>query len=82
MIQAPVANVIKLFTAVIYEFSKEASVCPWKGFPYYSNKHSSFVRKFINYRQKSFITLAPGVSVENPSQTKVGVGSNYSYTHF
>ncbi len=34
-----------------------SSVCPRRAFPAYSNKHSSLLRKFINYGQKSFITL-------------------------
>jgi hypothetical protein len=37
----PGANVIKLFTAVIYGFS---------------------LRKSVNYRQKSFITLGPALA--------------------
>jgi hypothetical protein len=32
-------------------------------FPAYSNKHSSLVRKLINYVQKSFITLTPRLRV-------------------
>ncbi len=32
----------------------------WKGFP---GTNTSLLRKFVNYRQKSFITLSPGVNV-------------------
>jgi hypothetical protein len=39
------------------------SVCPLQAFPAYSNKYSILVQKFVNYGQKSFITLAPGVGV-------------------
>jgi hypothetical protein len=35
------------------------SVCPWQAFPAYSNKLSSLIQKFVNYGQKSFITLGP-----------------------
>ncbi len=32
---------------------------PCKVFPAYSNKHSSLVRKFVDYGQKSFMKLIP-----------------------
>jgi hypothetical protein len=40
-------------------FARRYSFSPRQAFPVHSNKHSSLVRKFINYGQKSFITLAP-----------------------
>ncbi len=40
-------------------FVVSLSVCPRQAFPNQFNKHSSLVWKFINYGQKSFITLAP-----------------------
>jgi hypothetical protein len=46
-------------------FAMRLSVCPWQAFPDYSNKHSSLGQKFINYRQKSFITLTPGGQSSN-----------------
>ncbi len=33
----PVQNVIKLFKVVIYEYLQEVSVCPWQGYPFYTN---------------------------------------------
>jgi hypothetical protein len=36
-------------------------VSPLQAFPAYSNKYSSLAQKFVNYGQKSSITLAPGV---------------------
>ncbi len=39
------------------------SVCPWQAFPDYSNKHTSLVQKFVNYGQKSSITLTPKANV-------------------
>ena len=41
------------------------NVFNWQAFVVYSNKHSSLVRKYVNYGQKSVITLAPGVTVIN-----------------
>ncbi len=55
------ANVKKLLTSVNYEFLRLASICPWQALRALSNKHSSLVRKLVNYGQKSFITLGPGV---------------------
>ncbi len=39
------------------------SICSWQAFQAQSNKHSSLLRKFIDYRQKSFKTLATGRNV-------------------
>jgi hypothetical protein len=39
-------------------FGINLSFCPWQAFQAYSNKHTSLVQKFVNYRQKSFITYA------------------------
>jgi hypothetical protein len=46
--------------SVIYSFRNKLEFCPRKASPAYSNKHSTLVRKFVNYGQKSFITLFPG----------------------
>ncbi len=54
------ANAIKLFTSPSIEtFEISQSVCPWQVFQIQSNKHSSLLRKLVNYLQKSFITLGP-----------------------
>ncbi len=56
-------NVIKLFTVVIYKFSYPRVFVRigWKSLS--GDDHSDVLRKFVNYGQKSFITLAPGVIV-------------------
>ncbi len=38
-------------------------MCQTKLEKHASEKHSSLLRKFVNYGQKSFITLAPGLRV-------------------
>ncbi len=53
----------KIWLIKISNFVISQSVCLWQAFPSQSNKHSSFARKFVNYGQKSFITLGPGVNV-------------------
>jgi hypothetical protein len=59
----PGANVTKVFTSIIYQFSQWAqSLCPWQGVQAKSNNHSSLLRKFPNYRLKVFTTLGPGNS--------------------
>jgi hypothetical protein len=59
LVAGPGPNVIKLFVRNLRIFVKSLSVCPRQAFPAESNKHSSLARKFVNYGQKSFITLAP-----------------------
>ncbi len=52
----------KTFLSVIFVLSK--SVCQNRLEKLVArDKHSSLVRKYVNYRQKSFITLAPGPNV-------------------
>jgi hypothetical protein len=38
---------------------KSCSVCSWQTLPFLSTKHSSFVRKLVNYGQKSFYNIGP-----------------------
>jgi hypothetical protein len=54
----------KTFLSVIYKknYSK-LECCPWQAFPALSNKRSSLVPKFVNCRQKSFITLDQGIKI-------------------
>jgi hypothetical protein len=55
------ANVIKLFLSVIYEFSYQArvSVCYTSVEKLTKGKHSSSLRKFVNYVRKKFYNIGP-----------------------
>jgi hypothetical protein len=57
---APGPNVIKLFTDAIYKFSYLARVfVRLSGKGCQGQTHESLFCKFVNYKQKSFISLAP-----------------------
>ena len=38
------------------------SVCRWQAFQACSDKHSSLLRKIVNYGQKKFVTLVPDLT--------------------
>ncbi len=65
IVQTPGADVKKLYGRNLRVFVLSYSVCPWQAFQARSNKHSSLVQKLVNYGQKSFITLGPGVTQTN-----------------
>ncbi len=54
----PGPNVIKLFCPKYMNFALSH-----KGEKLARDKHTSILQKFRNYRQKSFITMAPGTNV-------------------
>ncbi len=59
---APGPNVIKLFTSVIYEcFTWVGSRLDWKGLP---DTNTSLLQKFVNYGQKRFYHIGPGLKPE------------------
>ncbi len=55
----PRSNIIKLFTNVIYEFSRARVFVRigWKKLT--RDKHSSLIRKFVNYGQEKFYNIGP-----------------------
>jgi hypothetical protein len=53
------ANPVKLFTAVIYEFSYIV-VCYTRLERFTKDKHSSLVQKFVNYGRKKFYNIGLG----------------------
>jgi hypothetical protein len=40
-------------------FVRRKSVCPWQAFSAYYNKHSSLMRKYVNYSRKKFYNIRP-----------------------
>ncbi len=60
----PGANVIKLFSVRDLQIFVLSPTVSWTRLEKLArDKHSVLLRKFVNYRQKSFITLTPGANV-------------------
>ncbi len=54
---APGLNVINHLVSNLRTIIKSQSVCPRQAFQVYSNKYSSLVQKFVNYREKMFYNI-------------------------
>ncbi len=65
-------NVIRLFCPYFMSFHNKLERLSLQGFQAKSSKNSSLVQKFVNYRQKSFVTLALGSINSQPLWKRLG----------